>query len=76
LEYRIVDVQPALRTVMLSDEKGIAPLFISEVRRHFQLGDDLVVVAGKHKGQAGQVVYVAGNSVSILTGNDGTQVRI
>jgi ribosomal protein L24 len=74
-EYRIVDVQAAIGTVILSNEKGIAPLLISEVRRHFKLGDELVVLAGRHKGETGQVVFAATDSVTIVTGRDGTHVR-
>jgi hypothetical protein len=73
--YQIADVQLVSESVTLTCPDGVIHLPPLQLRRHFKLGDDLVVLAGSGKGRTGQVVFIGTDLVTILTSDsDGTQV--
>jgi hypothetical protein len=59
----------------LDEDPPMLQLPINELERRFSIGDEVVVLAGAHKGIAGSVVAVEDQRLKLLTDDVGTHVR-
>ena len=71
------DIQWDQRTAIVSCEEGSFGCALRELRRHFELGDAVRIIAGPFSGEAGYVVSVHDNSITLsLMQDDGNSETV